>query len=133
MHTGPERDAEPESEPRHGLGQTEFVVLSSLISATIAISIDTILPAFDELSEAFDLDARDISPAITGTVYFGGMAVGQLLYGILADRFGRRPILVAGISIYAIGAVASALSPNLELLLVGRCGVPRMISRSAER
>lgn len=86
----------------------------------MAFGIDAALPAFDQLSDTFDLDERGISPAVTGTVYFGGMAVGQLFYGILADRFGRQPILVTGIVVYAVGAVASALSPNLEVLLVAR-------------
>ena len=86
----------------------------------MAFGIDAALPAFDQLSAAFDLDERGMSPAITGTVYFAGMAVGQLSYGILADRFGRRPVLIAGISVYAVGAICSALSPNLEALLAAR-------------
>lgn len=56
----------------------------------MAFGIDAALPAYDELRSEFDLDARDLSPAVTGTVYFVGMAVGQLFYGVLADRFGRR-------------------------------------------
>jgi len=102
--------------------RTERSVIAFLafIGVLMAFGIDAALPAFDQLSDTFDLDARGISPAITGTLYFGGMAVGQLFYGILADRFGRRPILVAGITVYAIGALASALAPTLEALLIAR-------------
>jgi len=105
-----------------GRVRTERSVIAFLafIGILMAFGIDAALPAFDQLSDTFDLDARGISPAVTGTVYFGGMAVGQLFYGILADRFGRRPILVGGIAVYAAGAMASALSPNLELLLIAR-------------
>lgn len=102
--------------------KTERSVIAFLafIGILMAFGIDAALPAFDQLSETFDLDARGISPAVTGTVYFGGMAVGQLFYGILADRFGRQPILVAGIAVYAIGALASAVAPSLEALLIAR-------------
>ncbi len=105
-----------------GRQRTERSVIAFLafLGVLMAFGIDAELPAFDELSDAFDLAGRGISPAVTGTVYFGGMAVGQLLYGILSDRFGRRPILIAGIAVYAAGAICSALSPNLEVLLVAR-------------
>jgi DHA1 family bicyclomycin/chloramphenicol resistance-like MFS transporter len=48
------------------------------------------------------------------------MALGQLIYGVLADRFGRRPVLLVGIGIYAVGALASTLAPNLAVLLMAR-------------
>lgn len=96
------------------------VAFLAFIGVLMAYGIDGALPAFDELSVAFDLDARGLSPAITGTVYFVGMAIGQLIYGVLADRFGRRPILLVGIGIYAVGALAAALAPNLGVLLAAR-------------
>jgi DHA1 family bicyclomycin/chloramphenicol resistance-like MFS transporter len=105
-----------------GRVRTERSVIAFLafLGVLMAFGIDAALPAFDQLSDAFDLVERGISPAITGTVYFAGMAVGQLLYGVLADRFGRRPVLIVGIAVYAVGAICSALSPNLEVLLVAR-------------
>jgi MFS family permease len=78
------------------------------------------LPAFDELSRDFGLDARGLSPAITGTPYFVGMAIGQLIFGVLADRFGRRPIMMVGLSVYALGALGAATANGLGMLLVGR-------------
>lgn len=86
----------------------------------MAFGIDAALPAFDQLRAEFDLDARGISAAVTGTAYFAGMAVGQLACGVLADRFGRRPILAGGLLLYAVAAASSAAAPNLELLLVAR-------------
>jgi DHA1 family bicyclomycin/chloramphenicol resistance-like MFS transporter len=100
--------------------ERSVIAFLAFIGVLMAFGIDAALPAFDQLSEAFDLDERGISPAVTGTVYFAGMAVGQLFYGILADRFGRRPVLIAGIAVYAVGAICSALSPNLEVLLAAR-------------
>jgi DHA1 family bicyclomycin/chloramphenicol resistance-like MFS transporter len=92
----------------------------AFIGILMAFGIDAALPAYDQLRLDFDLTARGLSPAITGTVYFVGMAVGQLLFGVLADRFGRRPILIVGISVYALGALGAATSGNLELLLIAR-------------
>jgi len=86
----------------------------------MAFGIDAALPAFDDLRSEFDLEQRGISAAVTGTVYFAGMALGQLVCGVLADRFGRMPILVGGLTLYAVAAAASAAAPTLEVLLVAR-------------
>lgn len=100
--------------------ERSVIAFLAFVGILMAFGIDGALPAFDELRSDFDLDARDISPAVTGTVYFAGMALGQLLCGVLADRFGRRPVLVGGLAIYALGAVASALSPTFGVLLGSR-------------
>lgn len=92
----------------------------AFIGVLMAFGIDAALPAYDELRVDFELDERNLSPAITGTVYFVGMAVGQLIYGVLADRFGRRPILVVGISVYALGALGAALASSFDVLLIAR-------------
>ncbi len=97
-----------------------MVAFLAFIGVLMAFGIDAALPAFDELRAEFDLDARGISAAVTGTTYFAGMAIGQLLCGVLADRFGRRPILVAGLALYAVAAAASAAAPTLETLLIAR-------------
>ena len=65
------------------------IAFLAFIGVLMAFGIDAALPAFDQLAEAFDLDERGMSPAVTGTVYFAGMAVGQLFYGILADLLRR--------------------------------------------
>ena len=102
--------------------RSERAVIAYLafIGILMAFGIDAALPAFEELRADFDLDDRGLSPAITGTVYLVGMAAGQLVCGVLADRFGRRPVLLVGIAIYAVGGLASALAPNLAVLLVAR-------------
>ena len=92
----------------------------AFVSVLMAFGIDAALPAFDELRQDFGLDARGLSPAITGTPYFVGMAIGQLIFGVLADRFGRRPIMMVGLSVYALGALGAATANGLGMLLVGR-------------
>jgi DHA1 family bicyclomycin/chloramphenicol resistance-like MFS transporter len=96
------------------------IAFLAFVGILMAFGIDAALPAFDELRADFDLDARGVSPAITGTLYFAGMAVGQLFCGVLSDRFGRRNVLAVGLVLYGLGAVASALAPGLEWLLVAR-------------
>jgi DHA1 family bicyclomycin/chloramphenicol resistance-like MFS transporter len=96
------------------------VAFLAFVSVLMAFGIDAALPAFDELRQDFGLDARGLSPAITGTPYFVGMAIGQLIFGVLADRFGRRPIMMVGLSVYALGALGAATANGLGMLLVGR-------------
>lgn len=92
----------------------------SAIMALMALGIDLMLPAFDDIREAYDLGASSPETAKVITVFFLGLAVAQLVYGPLADRFGRKPVLYLGSIIYLAGAVGSALAPTFELLLVSR-------------
>ncbi|NND73928.1 MAG: MFS transporter [Ilumatobacter sp.] len=108
------------NEPNGARSETRVVAFLAFIGILMAFGIDAALPAYDEVRADFDLDARNLSPAIIGTVYFVGMAVGQLFFGVLADRFGRRPILLLGISVYALGALGSAVATDLEVLLLAR-------------
>ncbi|MFT6292118.1 MAG: DHA1 family bicyclomycin/chloramphenicol resistance-like MFS transporter [Ilumatobacter sp.] len=98
----------------------QVIAFLAFIGILMAFGIDAALPAFDELRVDFDLEARNISPAVTGTVYFAGMAIGQLVAGVMSDRFGRRPVLVAGLGLYGLAAIASALAPTFGLLLAAR-------------
>lgn len=102
--------------------RTEASVITYLafLGVMMAFGIDVALPAFAELREEFDTDARGVSVAIIGTLYILGTAIGQLVWGAAADRFGRRNVMLVGISLYAVGALASALAPSLEVLLGAR-------------
>ena len=88
--------------------------------ASTALGIDLMLPAFADIREAFGL-AED-STAVAGivTAYFIGLAFAQVIWGPIADRFGRKPTLFAGLAVYAIGALASAVAPSLTVLYVAR-------------
>ena len=99
--------------------------------ALAALGIDLMLPAFGVMRA--DLGLAENSNALTGliTAYFLGLATGQLLYGPLADRFGRRPILFLGYGIYAVGAAAGAVAPSLGLILVGTLRVGARRGRTA--
>ena len=103
-----------------GPGPAEFIALMASVMSLTALGIDLMLPAFGDMRLALGLAADSNATAGLVTAYFVGLAVPQLLYGALADRFGRKPVLIAGVVLYALGAIGSSLAPNLTLLLVAR-------------
>ncbi len=107
----------PERKP---LGNFERTALLAMTMALAALAIDMLLPAFPEARAGLGLEPGDPEIARTLTVFFLGLALGQVFYGPFTDRYGRKPVLYVGFAIYAFGAVASALSPTLEWLLVSR-------------
>ena len=119
--------------PDQVMGRRELLFFVSLAMATMALGIDMMLPAFDEMRAAFDLDPDSTAIGQTVTVYFVGVAFSQLLWGPAADWYGRKPILLAGLAVTAIGAALSALAPSLTTLLIARflwglgAGGPRVI------
>jgi DHA1 family bicyclomycin/chloramphenicol resistance-like MFS transporter len=97
-----------------------FIAFVAGCMSMVAMSIDTILPAFDDIREAFGLtpESNAVTWVITG--YFLGLAAGQLFYGALSDRFGRKPLLFTGLVIYVVGSLGSTLAPSLPLLVAAR-------------
>ncbi len=89
----------------------------SFLGVLLATGIDIALPAFDSIEADLDSSANT---SLIITLYVIGMAFGQLVVGPIADRFGRQPAVLGGLALYAIGAIASALAPTFNLLLVAR-------------
>ena len=107
-------------ERRHGLGQAEFIALSAMISTTIAISIDTILPAFSEIEREFELDESGGRVSLAITVFLIALGAGMLVWGPLADRYGRKPIMYVSLAAFVAGALVSTLAGSFAVFLVGR-------------
>ena len=86
--------------------------------AVTALAIDAALPAFPEIRTSFGL--ADGATSVTGiiTFFFIGSSLGLLPAGILADRFGRRPVMWGGLALYAVGAVLSIFAPSLWVMFV---------------
>lgn len=106
-------------QPRR-IAERELVVLLGAISATTALGIDMALPAFTDIRLGLGLAPDSPRVALTVTLYFIGLASAQMLYGPFTDRFGRKPVLYAGLALYTLGALGSALAPTFELLIVSR-------------
>ena len=85
-----------------------------------ALSIDVMLPAFPDMREEFGLAPDSTATSWIVTAFFLGLASGQLVYGPLSDRYGRKPLLYAGLSIMAVAAAASALAPSLGAVIACR-------------
>jgi DHA1 family bicyclomycin/chloramphenicol resistance-like MFS transporter len=102
------------------IGDRELMTMLSAIMALTALAIDLLLPAFDEIRASFGISDQSNQVSQVITVFFFGLAVSQLVWGPLADRFGRKPILYVGIAVYVAGAVGSALAPGLLWLLLFR-------------
>jgi len=108
-----------------------FVLLLGGITLTNALSIDMALPAMPELGAA--LNASPSQVQLTLSLFVLAYAFGQLVCGPLADRFGRRPILMLGLSSYVLTSLACAASRRIEFLIAARivqgcvaCGGPVM-------
>ncbi len=106
----------------HGRDHSEahLVVFLATIDTLVALGIDVILPAFDLLRIDFGLGEGAGKLSLVVLVFYGGLAIGQPIYGPFADRFGRRPVLTVGLAIYAAGALLCTLAPNFEMLLAAR-------------
>ena len=97
----------------------EFIILIALIISLVALSIDTMLPALPLI--ATDLGVARINDSqYVISVFFIGMAVGQMFFGPLSDSIGRRPAIISGFVLFALGCLISILAVNFEQMLLGR-------------
>jgi len=92
-----------------------------LLAAAVALgplAIDMYLPALPMIGENLSASAAEVQ--LTLSLYLIGFAVAQLLCGPLADRFGRKPVMIGGFVLFAIASIGCALSESIETLLVFR-------------
>ncbi|HEY7888367.1 MAG TPA: multidrug effflux MFS transporter [Steroidobacteraceae bacterium] len=105
--------------PARALGFREFLVLTAAIMASQAIAVDTMLPALPAI--AHDLGVTDSNRAQwVITSYISGVGLGQLFWGMLSDRFGRRRVLLTGMTLYVMAALAVGVAGSFEALLAWR-------------
>ena len=102
------------------MGEREFIALMAAVTASTALGVDVMLPALGEIRDAFGLPADSTTLSWTVSLYLLGLGCAQLVFGPLADRFGRKPTLYAGLALYVAGATGAALAPSLGFLLASR-------------
>ena len=102
-----------------GPGFPEFVCLIAMFMALNALAIDSMLPALPNIGDALGV-VTDNSRQWVITAYLLGFGGAQIVYGPLADRYGRKPVLIGGLLIYVVFAVACAFAPTFELLIAAR-------------
>jgi DHA1 family bicyclomycin/chloramphenicol resistance-like MFS transporter len=103
----------------HGLPFGEFVALMASLMAVNALGIDIMLPALGRIGSELGVSVENHQQLVIA-VYIGAFGFGQLVHGPLADRFGRRPLLLGTMGIYALMSFIAAHAGSFELLLVAR-------------
>lgn len=94
------------------------ILILGALSAFGPLAIDFYLPGFPAIALAFGTDEKHVQ--LTLASYFLGLSIGQLAYGPVADRFGRRIPLLFGVSLFTLASLACAFAPNLEWLIGAR-------------
>ena len=95
-----------------------MVLILGALSAFGPLAIDFYLPAFPAMAQAFATDEKHIQATLAA--YFLGLSIGQLAYGPVADRFGRRIPLMFGVTLFTLASLACAYAPNLDTLVLAR-------------
>src|SRR3989304_10271082 len=95
-----------------------FTFLLGLLVAITPLSPDMFVPTMPEIASVFGADVATVQ--LTFTSFSLGVACGQLIYGPLSDRYGRRLPLLAGLALFAAGGLGCALSTSIEVLIAGR-------------
>ena len=120
------------------IGFAEFVALIALLMGLTALAIDIMLVALPDITRTYGI-AEPNQRQLVVTSYLIGFAAGQPFYGPLSDRFGRKPMLVVGLLIFALGALGAAIAPSFEWLLAARAlqgvgtAAPRVIAIAVVR
>lgn len=101
------------------MGPREFVVIMAMSMALQALAIDAMLPALAGIAQDLAVTDPNQRQLIVGIFLIGG-GIGALIPGSLADRYGRRPVLLAGLAIYVVLSLGCALVTDFTTLLVLR-------------
>ena len=124
--------APPAARPSRGT-----ILLLGALTAFGAVSIDLYLPSLPAIGVA--LRAEPAAVQQTMAAFFVGMALGQLIYGPLSDRHGRRPALLVGAVIYVLASLFCAAAASIEALILGRfvqalgCCAGQVVTRAIVR
>lgn len=97
----------------------EFILLMALLTSLVALSIDAMLPAMDVIGLELNSKSSQQTYLIV-SIFFVGMAFGQVFFGPFADARGRRLTILVGLIIFMLGTLVCYLAQSMEALLIGR-------------
>ncbi|MCI0920103.1 multidrug effflux MFS transporter [Sphingobacterium rhinopitheci] len=100
------------------INKTTILLILGLLSAVGPFSIDMYLPAFDTIARDFNTSIDKVQLSLTA--FFIGIAIGQMFYGPLLDRFGRKKPLIVGLCIYLITTIFCVFTRNIDSLILLR-------------
>src|SRR5690349_10635206 len=92
--------------------------LLALITLSGTLAMHIFVPALQ--LAAHDFAASATTMQLTLSAYIVGLSLGQLTYGPISDHFGRRPVLIIGLLIYALSSLAAMLAPTINVLILAR-------------
>jgi DHA1 family bicyclomycin/chloramphenicol resistance-like MFS transporter len=116
---GPDGHPQIAAGPRLKTSFAEFVGLTALLISLTAMSIDIMLPSLPQIGAAFSVaHANETQQIITS--YMVGLGFGQLVWGPLSDRFGRKLLLLLGLFVFVLGSLACLLAPAFGVMLAAR-------------
>ncbi|MGA2365399.1 MAG: multidrug effflux MFS transporter [Steroidobacteraceae bacterium] len=121
----------------HSIRFGEFVALAAAMLSTQAFAVDAMLPALPTITRALQVSNQNHGQWVV-TAYVIGVGLGQLFWGLVSDRFGRRPVLLCGLAVYALAAVLCGLTQSFAALLGwrlahGLAAASVVVTRSAIR
>jgi len=93
----------------------KIVLILGAITALGPFSIDMYLPGFPAMARDLEVSTSDIGLSLTS--FFIGISVGQLIYGPLIDRYGRKPLILIGLALYLIASIGCSIAPSLNWLI----------------
>ena len=111
----------------------EFVALMASLMSIVALSIDALLPALQEIGITIGTETSADNQLLI-TMIFLGLGFGQLIFGPLSDSFGRKPIIYVGFVLFVLASFLCVYATNIETMVVGRIlqgiglSAPRTIS-----
>ena len=101
------------------MGFPEFVVVIASIMALNPLAMDMMLPALPNIGATFEIpNANHLQLVLS--IFLIGFGAGQFIMGPLSDRFGRRPVLLGGMTVYAVASLLAIAAPSFETLLLAR-------------
>ncbi|MCW1933293.1 multidrug effflux MFS transporter [Pararhodobacter zhoushanensis] len=124
--------------PTKTLPFPEFIGLLALLMATVAYSVDAMLPLLTPISEELAQGSMAQAQQVI-TVFMIGLGTGTFIMGPLSDRLGRKTVILCGIVLYMIAAAIAATSQDITMLLVARflqgfgAAAPRVVSQALVR